>query len=189
MTFLRQALAGLRLLIVMTVLLGLLYPAVITVIAQLAIKNQANGSLITNASGQVVGSALLGQKVDGPQWFQPRPSASDYSGATSGGSNLSPASQAQQDARTQREADLKAANPDAVGPVPEDALTASGSGLDPYISVAYAQWQVPRVAKARGISAADLQGLVTAATDHAVLGYIGQDGVNVTRLNVALANR
>jgi len=189
MTFLRQALAGLRLLIVMTVLVGILYPAVITVIAQLAIKNQANGSLITNASGQVVGSALLGQKVDGPQWFQPRSSASDYSGETSGGSNLSPASQAQADARAKREADLKAANPDAVGPVPEDALTASASGLDPYISVAYAQWQVPRVAKARGMSAADLQSMIAAATDKALLGYIGQDGVNVTRLNAALANR
>lgn len=189
MTFLRQAFAGLRLLIVMTVLVGVLYPAVITVIAQVGIKNQANGSLISNADGQVVGSALLGQKVDGPQWFQPRPSASDYSGSTSGGSNLSPASQAQQDARIQREADLKAANPDAVGPVPEDALTASASGLDPYVSVAYAQWQVPRLAKARGMSAGDLQGMIAAATDKAVLGYIGQDGVNVTRLNAALASR
>jgi potassium-transporting ATPase KdpC subunit len=189
MSFLRQAFAGLRLLIVMTVLVGVLYPAVITVIAQVALKNQANGSLITNTSGQVVGSALLGQKVDGPQWFQPRPSASDYSGSTSGGSNLSPASKAQQDARTQREADLRAANTDAVGPVPEDALTASASGLDPYVSVAYAQWQVPRVAKARGMSAADLQSMIAAATDKALLGYIGQDGVNVTRLNAALATR
>ena len=189
MTFLRQAFAGLRLLLVMTVLVGVLYPAVITVIAQLAIKNQANGSLITNAQGQVVGSALLGQKVDGAQWFQGRPSASDYSGSTSGGSNLSPVSQKQLDARAQRESDLKAANPDAVGPVPEDALTASASGLDAYISVAYAQWQVPRVAKARNMSVADLQSLIAAATDKAVFGYIGQDGVNVTRLNAALANR
>jgi len=189
MTFLRQAFAGLRLLIVMTVLVGVLYPAVITVIAQLAIKNQAGGSLITNSSGQVVGSALLGQKVDGPQWFQGRPSASDYSGETSGGSNLSPASQKQADARAQREADLKAANPDAVGPVPEDALTASASGLDAYISVAYADWQIPRVAKARNMSPADLASLIATATDKAVLGYIGQDGVNVTRLNAALANR
>jgi K+-transporting ATPase ATPase C chain len=189
MTFLRQALAGLRLLLVMTVLVGVLYPAVVTVIAQLAIKNQANGSVITDANGQVVGSALLGQKVDGAQWFQGRPSASDYSGDTSGGSNLSPASQKQADARAQREADLKATNPDAVGPVPEDALTASASGLDPYISVAYAQWQLPRVATARGMSTAELQVLIDAATDHAVLGYIGQDGVNVTRLNAALASR
>jgi K+-transporting ATPase ATPase C chain len=189
MTFLRQAFAGLRLLLVMTVLLGLLYPAVITVIAQVAINHQANGSLIKDSNGQVVGSALLGQKFDDPTWFQSRPSASDYSGETSGGSNLSPASQKQLDARAQREADLKAANPDAVGPVPEDALTASASGLDPYVSVAYAQWQLPRVAKARGMSAADLQTMIANATDHAVLGYIGQDAVNVTELNLALAKR
>lgn len=189
MSVLRQAWAGLRLLLVMTVLLGVLYPAVITVVAQLAIKNQANGSLVTGSNGRVVGSALLGQTFDGPQWFQPRPSASDYSGTTSGGSNLSPASQKQADARAQREADLEAANPDAVGPVPEDALTASASGLDPNISVAYALWQVPRVAKARNMSAADLQVMIAAATDHAVLGYIGQDGVNVTELNLALAAR
>lgn len=189
MTYLRQAFAGLRLLLVMTVLVGLLYPAVITLIAQVGISHQANGSQVTDAGGQVVGSVLLGQTFDGSQWFQPRPSASDYSGTTSGGSNLSPVSKAQQDARAQRGADLKAANPDAVGPVPEDALTASASGLDPYISVAYARWQVPRVATARGMSPAELQVLVDAATDHAVLGYIGQDGVNVTRLNLALANR
>jgi K+-transporting ATPase ATPase C chain len=189
MTFLRQAFAGLRLLLVMTVLLGLLYPAVITVIAQVAINHQANGSLIKDSNGQVVGSALLGQKFDDPTWFQSRPSASDYSGETSGGSNLSPASQKQLDARAQREADLKAANPDAVGPVPEDALTASATGLDPYVSVAYAQWQLPRVAKARGMSAAELQVQIGNATYHAVLGYIGQDAVNVTQLNLALAKR
>jgi len=189
MTFLRQGLAGLRLLLVLTVLVGVLYPAVITVIAQVAIRPQADGSLLTDAHGQVVGSALLGQTFDGPQWFQGRPSASNYSGDTSGGSNLSPASQAQADARAQREKDLVAANPDAVGPVPEDALTASASGLDAYISPAYARWQVPRVAAARGMSATDLQAMIDAATQHAVLGYIGQDGVDVTRLNLALANR
>lgn len=189
MAFLRQAWAGLRLLLVMTVLVGLVYPLVITVIAQVAIGRQANGSLVTDSSGQVVGSALLGQAFDDPKWFQPRPSASDYSGETSGGSNLSPASQAQADARATREADLTAANPDAVGPVPEDALTASASGLDAYISVEYAHWQVPRVAKARGMSAADLNSLIDAATHRAVLGYIGQDGVNVTELNLALAKR
>jgi potassium-transporting ATPase KdpC subunit len=186
MTFLRQAWAGLRLLLVMTVLVGVLYPAVITVIAQLAVNRQANGSLVTDSHGQVVGSALLGQKFDDPKWFQSRPSASDYSGDTSGGSNLSPASQKQLEARAQREADLRASNPEAVGPVPEDALTASASGLDPYISVAYAQWQIPRVAKAREMSPADLQRMIDAATDHALLGYIGQDAVNVTELNLAL---
>lgn len=189
MAFLRQSLAGLRLLLVMTVLLGLLYPAAITVIAQVTVSHQADGSLVTDGDGQVVGSELVGQNFDGPQWFSSRPSASDYSGQTSGGTNLSPASADQLAARAQREADLRAANPNAVGPVPEDALTASASGLDPHISVAYAHWQVPRVAAARGVAETDLYVLIDAATDHAGLGYVGQDGVNVVRLNQALASR
>ncbi|HSN12156.1 MAG TPA: potassium-transporting ATPase subunit KdpC [Propionibacteriaceae bacterium] len=187
MAFVRQALAGLRLLVVMTVIVGLLYPAAVTVVAQLVANRQANGSLVTDATGKVVGSSLIGQAFDGAEWFQPRPSASGYAGTTSGGSNLSPVSKAQSDARATREADLKAANPDAVGPVPEDALTASASGLEPYISVAYAAWQVPRVAKARGMSVSDVQTLVAANTDRAVLGFLGQDVVNVTTLNAALS--
>ncbi|HET7723807.1 MAG TPA: potassium-transporting ATPase subunit C, partial [Propionibacteriaceae bacterium] len=91
------------------------------------------------------------------------------------------------DARASREEALRAANPNAVGPVPEDALTASASGLEPYISVAYAVWQVPRVAAARGMSVADVEALVAAHTDHALLGYLGQDSVNVTTLNLALS--
>jgi len=186
MNILRQALAAVRLLLVMTVLLGIAYPLVITGVAQAVAPYQANGSQVTNGEGQVVGSALIGQAFEGPQWFQGRPSASDYSGETSGGSNLSPASTDQADARAQREADLKAANPDAVGPVPEDALTAAASGLDPHISVAYALWQVPRVAKARDVDAERLASLITAATEPAPLGFLGQDGVNVARLNLAL---
>lgn len=188
MPVLRQLLAGLRFLVVMTVLLGIAYPAVITLAAQV-FPAQANGSLVRDASGAVVGSALIGQQFDGPQWFQSRPSASDYSGQTSGGSNLSPASQKQLAARADREAQLRAANPDAVGSIPDDALTASASGLDPDISVAYAQWQVPRVAKARGMDPSVLQALIAANTVPAPLGYIGQDGVNVTTLNLALAQR
>ncbi len=186
MTFLRQALAGLRILLVMTVLLGIGYPLVITFAAQ-AMPTQANGSLLTTPDGRVVGSALVGQDFTDPAWFWARPSASSYSGETSGGSNLSPVSPEQSDARAAREAELNAANPDAVGPVPEDALTASASGLDPHISVAYALWQVPRVAKARGVDADRLRDLVAAATEAAPLGFLGQDSVNVTRLNWALA--
>ncbi len=189
MTFLRQALAGFRLLLVMTVILGIAYPLVITVVGQALAPAQANGSVITDSTGAVVGSALLGQQFEGAEWFWARPSASDYSGAVSGGSNRSPASAVQLKARADREAALRAANPDAVGAVPEDALTASASGLDPHISIAYALWQVPRVAKARQLSAADLQALISAATDRALLGFIGQDAVNVTRLNAALAQR
>ena len=186
MTALRQTAAALRLLLVMTVLLGVGYPAAITLIAQ-AFPTQANGSLIT-LEGRVVGSALLGQGFDGPQWFQPRPSASDYSGETSGGSNLSPVSTDQQQARDERRAELQADNP-AAGPVPEDALTASASGLDPHISPAYALWQAPRVAASRGIAEAELRAMVSDATETAPLGFLGQDVVNVTRLNLALAQR
>ncbi len=188
MTLLRQLLAGVRFLLVMTVLLGIAYPAAITLAAQV-FPTQANGSLLTAADGQVVGSALLGQTFEGAQWFQSRPSASDYSGETSGGSNLSPASADQAAARADRRADLEQANPDAIGPVPEDALTASASGLDPHISLAYAQWQAPRVATTRGIPTAELQTLISAATDPAPLGYLGQDAVNVTRLNLLLAQQ
>ena len=187
MNFLRQTFAAIRVLLVMTVLLGIAYPLVITGIAQAVAPVQANGSLLTGGDGQVVGSALIGQAFTGPEWFQGRPSASDYSGQTSGGSNLSPKSSDQADARAQRAADLKAANPAAVGPVPEDALTASASGLDPQISVSYALWQVPRVAQARGVDAGRLTALITASTESAPLGFIGQDGVNVTRLNLSLA--
>lgn len=187
MSLLRQSLAAVRILLVMTVLLGIGYPLVVTLAAQ-AMPAQANGSLIV-ADGRVVGSSLIGQSFTGPQWFWSRPSASDYAGTTSGGSNLSPVSSAQQDARAAREQELLAANPDAVGPVPEDALTASASGLDPHISPAYAHWQAPRVAAARGMSLAELDRLIAAATEPAALGYLGQDGVNVVRLNLALEQR
>ena len=179
MTFVRQALAGLRLLLVMTVLLGMVYPSAISLAAR-ALPGPAQGSLVTMRDGQ---------SFEGPQWFQPRPSASDYSGDTSGGTNQSPLSATQRNARRAREADLRAANPNATDPVPEDALTASASGLDPHISAAYAQWQLPRVAKARDMSPADLAAMIETATDRAPLGYLGQDGVNVTKLNLALAER
>lgn len=188
MTVLRQLFAGLRLLVVMTVLLGFAYPAVIVLAAQ-AFPAQAAGSLVTAAGGHVVGSALLGQAFDGPEWFQPRPSASDYSGETSGGSNLSPVSAELEQAKQERRAALEQANPDAVAPLPEDALTASASGLDPHISPAYARWQVPRVAAARGMPPVELEAMIEAATERAPLGYLGQDGVNVTRLNLALSGR
>jgi K+-transporting ATPase, C subunit len=184
MSVLRHTLASIRMLLVMTVVLGIGYPLVVTMAAQV-MPSQAGGSLISR-NGQIVGSALIGQSFTDPQWFWSRPSASDYSGQVSGGTNLSPASDAQHQAREQRQHELEAANPDAVGPVPEDALTASGSGLDPSISVAYALWQVPRVARTRGIDPSQLRRLITMNTDRAPLGILGQDAVNVVRLNLAL---
>jgi K+-transporting ATPase ATPase C chain len=185
MAFLRQLGAALKALLVLTVLLGVLYPLAILGVAQL-LPGRAGGSLV-EVDGRVVGSSLLGQAVQGPGWFHGRPSASDSAGDTSGGSNLGPSSAALAGLAAQRAAALRAANPGAPATIPPDALTASASGLDPDISPAYAAYQVPRVAAARGMSVARVQALVDAHTEHAVLGFLGQDRVNVTELNVALA--
>jgi K+-transporting ATPase ATPase C chain len=183
--FLRQLSAALKALLVLTLLVGVVYPVAVLGVAQL-MPGRAGGSLI-EVDGKVVGSSLLGQAVEGPQWFHGRPSASDSSGATSGGSNLGPSATALADAVAERAAALRAANPDAPATIPADALTASGSGLDPDISPEYAAYQVPRVAAARGMSVAQVRALVDAHTEPAVLGFLGQDRVNVTELNVALA--
>ena len=185
MAFARQLVAALKVLAVLTVVLGVLYPLAVLGVG-LALPHQAKGSLIT-LDGAVVGSSLLGQAADGPQWFQARPSVSDAAGDTSGGSNLGPNAAQLAAAVTEREAALRAANPDAPATIPPDALTASASGLDPHISVAYARYQVPRVAAARGLTVAEVQALVDEHTRHAVLAFIGQDRVDVTELNVALA--
>ena len=180
----RQLFASLKALLVLTVLLGVLYPATILAAGLLA-PGQANGSLIT-VGGKVVGSSLLGQAADGPQWFQARPSVSDQAGDTSGGSNLGPGSQDLATEVSEREAALREANPDAPATIPPDALTASGSGLDPHISPEYAAYQAPRVAAARGMSVQQVNALIADHTQEAALGYIGHDRVNVTELNVAL---
>jgi len=185
MAITRQLLAALKALLALTVLLGVLYPVTILAVG-LAVPGQAKGSLI-DVNGKVVGSSLLGQAAEGPQWFQARPSVSDYTGDTSGGSNLGPSSQDLATTVQEREAALRAANPNAPASIPPDALTASGSGLDPHISPAYAAYQAPRVAKARGMSVAQVQRLVDEHTQQAALGFIGQDRVNVTELNAALA--
>jgi K+-transporting ATPase ATPase C chain len=182
--FARQLGAALKALLVLSVALGVLYPATVLAVG-LVLPGQAKGSLI-EVDGTVVGSSLLGQAASGPPWFQARPSVSDQGGDTSGGSNLGPDAADLASAVAEREAALHAANPVAPDTIPPDALTASGSGLDPHISPAYAAYQVPRVAAARGMSVAQVQRLVAAHTEHAALGFIGQDRVNVTELNVAL---
>lgn len=181
----RQLAASLKALLILTVLLGVLYPAGILAVG-LVVPAQANGSLI-EVDGEVVGSSLLGQAADGPQWFRARPSASDHAGDTSGGSNLGPAAEDLATAVAGREAALRAANPDAPATIPPDALAASGSGLDPHISPAYAAYQAPRVAEARGIPLVELRRLVAEHTETATLGFLGQDRVNVTELNADLA--
>ncbi|WP_313565258.1 potassium-transporting ATPase subunit KdpC [Mobilicoccus sp.] len=186
-TLSRQFLAALRAFLVLSVLLGLLWPFAFTAVAQVAAPAQANGSLIRTADGTVVGSSLLGQKTEGPQWFAPRPSDSDHAGDTSGSSQLSPVSGEHLATVQERRDALMAENPHARGPVPADALAGSSSGLDPHISPEYAAWQTPRIAEARGMSEADVAAIVARHTQGRTLGFLGQPRVNVTELNADLA--
>ena len=186
-TLTRQLSAALRILLVLTVICGVAYPLVVLGVGQGLAHDRANGSLL-DRNGTVVASSSLGQQVTDPQWFQGRRSASEYSGTTSGGSNLGPNDPRQAQALTDARDALVAANLQADGPPPADALTASASGLDPDISVAYATWQVPRVAAARGLPADRVRALVDDHTKGRILGFLGQPRVNVTELNLALAD-
>ena len=182
----RQLQPALRMLLVLTALCGVAYPLVVLGVGQSVAHSSANGSLL-DRSGTVVGSSSLGQNVTDPSWFQGRRSASAYAGGTSGGSNLAPSSPDQATALSDAQATLTAANPQAAGPPPADALTASASGLDPDISPEYAQWQVPRVAAARGLPTATMTALVQANTKGRLWGFLGEPRVNVTALNLALS--
>lgn len=185
MDALRQLTAAFRTLVVLTVILGLAYPMAMVVVGRL-IPDQTDGSLLHHR-GTVVGSALLGQPADDPGWFQSRPSAVDWAGDSSGGSNLSPTSPELAEQMRERADALRAANPDAPGPIPPEAVTASASGLDPHISPEYARWQAPRVARARGVTVEHVQQLIDAHTSPSILGFLGTDVVNVPKLNLALA--
>jgi potassium-transporting ATPase KdpC subunit len=175
-------------LLVLTVITGLIYPAVVTAIAQVAFPSQANGSLIT-VGGKVVGSALIGQPFDAPQYFWGRLSAIapfPYNAATSSGSNLGPTNPALIDEVQARVDALKAADPGNTQPIPVDLVTSSGSGLDPDISIAAALYQVSRVAKARGMDVAQVSTLLNQYTTGRQLGILGESVVNVLELNLAL---
>ena len=187
----RQLLAAVRLLVVATLVLGLAYPLVITGFAQLVAPGRADGSLVS-VDGSVLGSSLIGQAFtdeDGdplPEYFQSRPSASDYDGAASGGSNLGPNSPELVELVTTRRAEVAAFNDVDPSAVPADAVTASASGLDPGISPEYAALQVRRVAEARGVPVDDVQALVDGATHGGDLGFMGAPYVDVLQLNLAL---
>ncbi len=175
-------------LLVLTVITGLIYPAVVTAIAQVVFPYQANGSLIT-ASGKGLGSALIGQPFDGPKYFWGRLSATSpypYNAANSSGSNLGPTNPALIDEVKGRVDALKAADPGNTQPIPVDLVTSSGSGLDPDISIAAALYQMSRVAKARGMDEAQVHALVTQYTTGRLLGILGEPRVNVLELNLAL---
>ena len=183
--------AALLVTLVFAVVLCGLYPLVVFGIAQLAFPGRANGSLITDAKGAVRGSRLLGQQFTADKYFHSRPSAAGngYDAANSGGSNLGPTSKKLADAITQNVADYRAQNGLATNaPVPADAVTASGSGLDPHISPRNAELQTPRVAKARGLSEDKVREFIRQNTDGSGLGLLGEPGVNVLPLNLALDN-
>lgn len=184
---LSQLWPALRINLFLTILLGVAYPLVITGISQVVFPRQANGSLITK-DGKVIGSELIGQNFTKPEYFQGRPSAAGngYDPTSSGGSNYGPTNQKLIDRVKASVAQFHKDNPDYHGPIPADLLTASGSGLDPDISPASAEVQIPRVAKARGITDDQLKQLVAANTTSPDLGILGEPRVNVLKLNLAL---
>ncbi|HVC21185.1 MAG TPA: potassium-transporting ATPase subunit KdpC [Vicinamibacterales bacterium] len=186
MNLLRNLAVAVRVTLVTTVILGLAYPLVVTGLAQVLFPAQANGSLITR-NGRLIGSRLIGQPFTSPVYFHPRPSAAGpvgYDPTASGGTNLGPTNKALIEAVRARVAAARKENPGA--PVPVDLVTSSASGLDPDISPAAALFQVPAVARARGVSEADIRRLVDAHIEGRQLGFLGEPRVNVLLLNLAL---
>jgi K+-transporting ATPase ATPase C chain len=179
---------SLLMLVAMTVLTGIAYPLLVTGAAQLLFHDAANGSIIERG-GKALGSELIGQPFTDPKYFWSRPSATSPfvdNSASSGASNLGPTNPALTDAVKQRINALQAADPDNKTPVPVDLVTASGSGLDPHISPAAAQYQLARVARARGVPEAKVAEMVTGATEGRQFGILGEPRVNVLKLNLAL---
>jgi K+-transporting ATPase ATPase C chain len=184
---------AIRLTLLATVVLGVGYPLAVWGVGQGVFHEQANGSMVTSSDGKVVGSSLVGQSFDGKsadEWFQSRPSAAGekgYDANASSGSNLGPNNPDLLKAVKERQQAVAKADGVPVSEVPADAVTASGSGLDPDISPEYALQQVQRVASARGMSADDVRALVTEHTESRQLGFLGEPVVNVLELNLALA--
>ena len=170
---------------ILTIITGILYPLAVTGIAQTIFHKQANGSLIER-DGKVIGSEIIGQNFTKPEYFHPRPSQNSYDAANSGGSNLGPTNPALADRLKKDGEQFRKDNPDYTGAIPADAITASGSGLDPEISPANALAQTARVAKARGASTDTVQSLVAINIQGRDFGVLGEPRVNVLKLNMAL---
>jgi K+-transporting ATPase ATPase C chain len=188
-TLLQELKSAILATLMLAILLCGIYPVVVWGIAQAVFPQQANGSLL-NADGPIVGSSLIGQPFSGERYFHPRPSAAGsdgYDAASSGGSNLGPLSRKLMDQVKERVAAYRAENhlPPEV-PIPADAVTASASGLDPHISLTNAELQVARVARVRGLSGDEVKKAISRATEGPDLGFLGEAGVNVLKLNLAL---
>jgi len=188
-TLIRELKSAILATLVLAILLCGIYPVVVWGIAQLGFPRQANGSLI-NPNGRIIGSSLIGQPFSGERYFHPRPSAAgsdSYDATSSGGSNLGPLSQKLMDQVKERVSAYRDENHiPAEVPIPADAVTASGSGLDPHISVKNAELQATRVARARGILEDEIRNHIRQHTEGPDLGFLGEPGVNVLRLNLAL---
>jgi potassium-transporting ATPase KdpC subunit len=185
----KTTMIALRATIVTLVLTGLLYPFVMTGLAQALFPWRANGSLVTGDKGQFVGSQLIAQAFTNPAYFQPRPSAAGekgYDAASSGGSNLGPTSKKLRERVAEDVKRLKEQNPEAPGPVPVELLTASGSGLDPHLSPQATLWQAPRIARSRNVAHKELLEIVEANIEGRQLGFLGEPRINVLLLNLAL---
>ena len=180
---------AIRTTIVTLVLTGLIYPFVMTGLSQVLFPWRANGSLVTDEKGQVVGSELIAQGFVNPAYFQPRPSAAGekgYDATASGGSNLGPTSKKLQDRINDDFKRLKSENSEATGPIPAELVTASASGLDPHLSPDAMLWQVPRVAKSRGVSPDRVKAVVDSSVEGRTFGILGEPRVNVLLVNLAL---
>ena len=180
-----------RLMLILTVLTGLVYPGMVTALCQILFPGRANGSLV-KVGGRVVGSSLIGQAFTRPEYFHPRPSAAGsdgYDPTASGGSNYGPTSQKLIDRVQASVAQFRKENPEYIGPIPADLLTASGSGLDPEISPAAAEAQAARIAQARHTTVEQVWRLIAAHTTGPNLALLGEPRVNVLELNLALDNQ
>ncbi len=185
MNILKQIYPAIVMTVVLTVLLGIIYPLAVTGLASVIFPAKAGGSLIEK-NGKVIGSSLIGQPFTGPGYFHSRPSAagSGYDGTASGGTNLGPTSQKLMDNVKTAAESLREENPGS--PIPIDMVTASASGLDPHITPVAAEFQVPRIVKERGMNADQVRGLVREHTEGRQFGLLGEPRVNVLELNLAL---
>jgi len=181
----RQLRYAIGFVVLLTVLTGVIYPLTVTGLAQALFRDRANGSLISE-NGEVVGSELIGQPFSDPRYFWGRLSATEYDAAASSGSNYGPTNPVLLEAIQARIEALRAVDPDNEEPIPVDLVTASGSGLDPHISIAAAQYQVPRVARYRDLSEDEVSALVDRFTEGRQFGILGEPRVNVLKLNLAL---